>query len=97
MVVTVVLGLFPTVMLLAVFPGPYTACLGFAASMLVGNFLSVAILQWVVMPALTRVLDPWLKATSDKQRAFSVVGMLLILLVLVGLVFIFRALKIGEA
>jgi antibiotic biosynthesis monooxygenase (ABM) superfamily enzyme len=97
MVVTVVLGLFPTVMLLAIFPGPYTARLGFAASMLIGNFLSVSILQWVVMPALTKALGPWLRANGDKQRAFSVVGTLLILLVLVGLVFVFRMLRIGEA
>src|SRR5262249_46517507 len=44
-VMTVVLALFPTVMLLAVFPGPYTAPLGFAAAMLIGNFLSVSILS----------------------------------------------------
>jgi antibiotic biosynthesis monooxygenase (ABM) superfamily enzyme len=95
-VVTVVLGLFPTVMLLAVFPGPYTAALGFAASMLIGNFLSVSILQWAVSPLLDRVLRPWLKANSANDRAFSISGFVVILFVLAALVLVFRLLGIGE-
>ena len=74
-VVAVVLALFPTVMLLTVFPMPYAAPLGFAASMLIGNFLSVSLLQWAVSPALNRVLGPWLRANSDKDRAFSIAGL----------------------
>jgi antibiotic biosynthesis monooxygenase (ABM) superfamily enzyme len=96
MVLTVVLGLFPTVMLLAAFPGPYTARLGFAPAMLIGNFLSVSVLQWLVMPALTRLLAPWLRANSDRQRTLSLGGLLLILLVLAALVALFRLMGIGE-
>jgi hypothetical protein len=42
---TVLLGLYPTVMLLTLFVGPHTSRLGLALSMLVGNALSVALLQ----------------------------------------------------
>lgn len=87
---TVLLGLYPTVMLLTLFPGPYTEPLGLALAMLIGNTLSVAILQWVVMPVLNIVLTPWLRANSEKERAISVGGLFLILLVLAGLALLFR-------
>jgi len=90
MALTVLLGLYPTVMLLALFPGPYTEPLGVAVAMLIGNALSVCILQWAVMPALNMALAPWLMANSEKQRAFSVGGLFLILVLLVGLAFLFR-------
>ena len=90
MALVVLLGLYPTVMLLTIFPGPYTEPLGLALAMLIGNALSVSILQWGVMPALNILLAPWLKANSDKQRAFSVGGLLLILVLLFGLALLFR-------
>jgi hypothetical protein len=42
------------------------------------------------VPALTTLLAPWLKANSDKQRAFSIGGLFLILVLLVGLALLFR-------
>jgi antibiotic biosynthesis monooxygenase (ABM) superfamily enzyme len=87
---TVLLALYPTAMLLTLFVGPYTAPLGPALAMLVGNALSVPILQWGVMPVLTRLLAPWLKANTDKQRGFSIAGLVLILFLLVGLAALFR-------
>jgi len=90
MVVTVLLGLYPTVMLLTLFVGPYTNPLGLALSMLIGNALSVALLQWAVMPVLTALLGPWLKANGKQQRLLSIGGFLVILLVLVGLAVLFR-------
>src|SRR6478609_9782757 len=59
MMTTVLLGLYPTVTLLTVFVGPHTSHLGFAMSMLLGNALSVCLLEWVVMPVLIRLLRPW--------------------------------------
>ena len=89
MAVTVLLGLYPTVMILTIFPGPYTAPLGVALAMLVGNALSVAILQWGVMPALTSLLAPWLQANSDKQRSLSVGGFFVICVILAGFALLF--------
>lgn len=92
MALVVLLGLYPTVMLLTLFPGPYTQPLGLALSMLIGNALSVALLQWAVMPVLNLVAAPWLGANSEKQRIFSVAGIVVILALLVGLVWLFRPL-----
>jgi uncharacterized protein len=90
MALAVLFGLYPTVMVLTLFPGPYTQPLGLAFAMLIGNALSVSVLQWAVMPVLNRLLGPWLKANSDQQRAFSLGGLLLLLILLVGLALLFR-------
>ena len=86
MAMTVLLGLFPTVMLLTILVGPLTSPLGLAASMLIGNALSVSILQWVVMPALTKWLDPWLRGGKTVCRLTPI----LILLMLAVLTIVFR-------
>lgn len=90
MALTVLLGLYPTVMVLTLFPGPYMQPLGLALAMLIGNALSVSILQWAVMPALNSLLAPWLKANAEKQKALSVGGFFLILVLLAGLALLFR-------
>jgi antibiotic biosynthesis monooxygenase (ABM) superfamily enzyme len=90
MVLTVLLGLYPTVVLLSLFPGAYTAPLGMAVSLLIGNALSVSLLQWAVMPVLTAGLARWLHAPDDKRPAFAVGGGVLIVLLLAGLVVLFR-------
>ncbi len=90
MALTVLLGLYPTVMLLTLFPGPYTQPLGPALAMLIGNALSVSLLQWCVMPVLNALLAPWLQADSVQRKTFSIVGALVILFVLAGLALLFR-------
>jgi uncharacterized protein len=90
MALTVLLGLYPTVMLLTLFVGPHTSPLGLALSMLIGNALSVSILQWAVMPALNGLLAPWLHANADRGKALSAGGLFLIFLLLGGLAVLFR-------
>jgi uncharacterized protein len=90
MALTVLLGLYPTVMVLTLFPGPYMQPLGLAFAMLIGNALSVSILQWAVMPVLNSLLAPWLEANSEKKRALSIGGLLLIIVLLTGLTILFR-------
>jgi hypothetical protein len=53
--------------------------------MLISNALSVAILQWCVMPALNILLRPWLQAESRRRRALSIGGTLVIVLLLTGM------------
>jgi uncharacterized protein len=79
---SVLLALYPTVMVLAICVGPYLNPLGLAVSMLISNALSVAILQWAVTPALNPLLRPWLRANEENQGAFSVGGLVAILLLL---------------
>jgi uncharacterized protein len=92
MALTVLLGLYPTVMVLTLFPGSYTQPLGLAVAMLIGNALSVSILQWIVMPVLNSLLAPWLKANTKQQRASSFGGLVLILVLLAGFALLFRQL-----
>jgi len=90
MALSVLLGLFPTVMVLTILVGPYTSPWGLALSMLIGNALSISILQWGVMPVLTRVLGPWLNANGTNKKALTFAGLLGILLLLMVLVALFR-------
>src|SRR5262249_26775079 len=90
---SVLLALYPTVMVLAICLGPYLTPLGLAVSMLISNALSVSILQWAVTPALNPVLRPWLPANEQRQRAFSRVGLLAIRVMLGGMAILLRLLK----
>src|SRR5262249_48027353 len=87
---SVLLALYPTVMVLTICVGPYLQPLGLAVSLLVSNVLSVSLLQWAVTPALKPVLRPWLRANEPKQRAFSLGGLAAILLLLAGMAILFR-------
>jgi antibiotic biosynthesis monooxygenase (ABM) superfamily enzyme len=90
MMLTVLLGLYPTVMLLNIFVAPHYRFLGLAVSMLLGNALSVALLQWPVMPSLQAALGPWLRANGAANRAVSLGGAVLIAALLGGLMLLFR-------
>ena len=85
MALTVLLALFPTVMVLTILVGPLTSPLGLAVSMLVGNAMSISILQWVPMPRLTKGLDPG-SAGANRPGVTPV----LILLTLAVLTALFR-------
>jgi antibiotic biosynthesis monooxygenase (ABM) superfamily enzyme len=90
MALTVVLGLYPTVMLLNLVVGSYLSRVGLAVSMLIGNALSVSILQWGVMPLLERGLRPWLHADLKNQRAVLIGGSVGIIVLLAATVLLFR-------
>jgi antibiotic biosynthesis monooxygenase (ABM) superfamily enzyme len=92
-VLSVLLALYPTVMVLAICVGPYLNPLGVAVAMLISNALSVALLQWAVTPALNPLLRRWLRANEPKQRPFSLGGLVAILLLLVGMAVLFRLVK----
>jgi antibiotic biosynthesis monooxygenase (ABM) superfamily enzyme len=70
MALAVLLGLYPTVMLITLFSGTYTQPQGLAVAMLRGNSLSVVTLNWAVSPVLNTLLAPWFQANSLKQIAF---------------------------
>lgn len=80
MAMSVVLALFPTVMLLTILTGRITQPLGLAFSMLIGNIMSVSILQWGVMPILTSILRPWYKSKgwSSTLGGIAVAAVILI-------------------
>ena len=90
MALVVLLGLYPTVMLLTHFVSPWFAGLGLAFSMLIGNALSVSILQWGVMPRLTVVLRRWLSPPPRNALAVNVGGTLAVLALLGCLAVLFH-------
>ena len=90
---SVLLALYPTVMVLAIWVGPYLTPLGLAVSMLISNALSVSILQWAVTPALDPLLRPWFRANGHEQRAFSLGGLVAILFLLGGMALLFRLVR----
>jgi len=89
----VLLGLYPVVMLLTLVVSPRTVDLGTAFAMLVGNILSVATLQWAVMPLLNRALAPWLQAHGRDGRLVSVVGAAGIVAAVLGMAVLFRMIE----
>lgn len=86
----VLLGLYPVVMLLTLVVSPRTEPLGLALAMLAGNVLSVATLEWVVMPLLNRLLGPWLEASGSAGRRATIVGAAGIVAAIAGMAIGFR-------
>jgi antibiotic biosynthesis monooxygenase (ABM) superfamily enzyme len=60
------LGVFPVAMVLNLTIGPVLRSWPFVAGNAVFNACVVALLTWVVMPLVTRILHPWLRATKGK-------------------------------
>ena len=83
----VLFALYPTVMVLN-FMTPLWHNLSFPAQMLIGNILSVALLTWIVMPAVSRLLNSWLKGSiGDWKNEMMGLGTVMIGLVLFLLLF----------
>lgn len=57
----VLLALYPTVLALNEILGWLIPDVPYLLAILIGNILSVALLSWVLMPRLTRLLDGWLR------------------------------------
>jgi antibiotic biosynthesis monooxygenase (ABM) superfamily enzyme len=82
----VLFALYPTVMVLR-FLNPLWQNLSLAESMLIGNFLSVSLLTYLVMPRVSQVLGFWLEAPTrdwkNEALGLSTVAIGLFLFVLV--------------
>lgn len=84
--ISVLFALYPTVMVLT-FLNPLWRSLSLAEAMLIGNFLSVSLLTYLVMPRVSRFLSFWLEApTRDwKNEALGLstaaIGLLLFVLI----------------
>lgn len=83
---TVLLALYPTVMVLT-FLNPLWRKLSIAEAMLIGNFLSVSLLTYLVMPRVSRFLSFWLEAPTrdwkNEALGLSTVAIGLLLFVLI--------------
>jgi antibiotic biosynthesis monooxygenase (ABM) superfamily enzyme len=66
MAIATYLGVVPTIMTLALTLGPIIRSWNFVLNNLVFNACVVALLTWVVMPFITRVLHGWLAGNQQK-------------------------------
>ncbi|SRR5258706_4857032 len=66
MAVATFLGVFPVAVVLNLTLGPLIGSWPFILRNAVFNACVVALLTWVVMPQITRTLQPWLQATERK-------------------------------
>lgn len=89
MCLTVLLGLYPTVMVLALVLAPHTARFGLAASMLIGNACSVVFLEFLGMPFVNRLVGPWLRANGPADRRFSLTGLGVVVAALAAMLVVF--------
>ena len=91
MILSVLLGLYPIVMLLTILVSPCTVrWFGLAVALLIGNAISVVILEWGT-PALSRsVLAPWLRAKGREGLRVTLIGTAIILAALVVMAALFR-------
>jgi antibiotic biosynthesis monooxygenase (ABM) superfamily enzyme len=59
--VAVLIALFPTVLVITVIRNAIAPDMNLVLSILVGNIISVAILSFLLMPRLTKLMAPWLR------------------------------------
>jgi uncharacterized protein len=71
---SVLLGLYPTVVLLTLAISALWPAGPLWASLLVGNVASVSLLTWVVMPVVTRALRFWLEPAPPRGPRTDVLG-----------------------
>jgi antibiotic biosynthesis monooxygenase (ABM) superfamily enzyme len=86
---SVLLALYPTVMVLEIL-GAAPKRFGLSIAVLIGNILSVSILQWAVTPALNVVLAPWLRANAREERRVTIIGLVAIVAALGVMTYLFR-------
>lgn len=86
----VLFALYPTVMVLS-FLNPLWRNLSLAEAMLIGNFLSVGLLTYLVMPRVSQFLSFWLEAPAGDWKN-EALGLSTVAIGLVLFVLIFQAL-----
>jgi antibiotic biosynthesis monooxygenase (ABM) superfamily enzyme len=91
MFLTILVGLFPTVMLLSLFLTPFTKAYGLTISILLGNIASVSFLEWVGTPFLLNpLLGNWLCSNGPGRTGRDRAGAALIVLAVIVMLFSFR-------
>lgn len=90
-ILMVTLGLYPTVMLLAIFVEPMLMAFPLPVRMILLNVVCVTILSWPLMPWLNRCFGRWLSQRSGRSRLVQWAGAALVVAILSALVALFLA------
>lgn len=93
MALTVLLGLYPTVMILSLVLSRPLASLPYSLGLLVSNVVSVCLLQWIVMPLLTKAFSAWLRPRHSTGVAGTIGGAMTIVVLLACMAGAFVALS----
>ncbi|MFF2083750.1 antibiotic biosynthesis monooxygenase [Nocardia sp. NPDC058176] len=72
---SVLVGLYPTVVILTVLIAEIWPGAQLWISLLIGNILSVSLLTWVVMPLVTRALGFWMRPRPRRDPRIDAVGL----------------------
>lgn len=80
----VLLMLFPLVMIETRLLSPWTASFNGAVAMFIANGISAAMLSWALMPVAVRALHWWLVPQGLYQKAITIVGSLLVIMLYVA-------------
>ncbi|QDU64079.1 Antibiotic biosynthesis monooxygenase [Planctomycetes bacterium Pan216] len=73
-VLTVILVLYPTVMTITTLLSPHLSPLPLPIVILIGNIISVNMLQWALMPITTRLLSRWLRPLESSGLLITIAG-----------------------
>ncbi|MFO0879489.1 MAG: hypothetical protein U0840_19245 [Gemmataceae bacterium] len=87
---SVLLGLYPTVMVLTLYLAPFTQRFGLAAAILISNVVCCAFLEWLGGPVIQLLLGPWLRARGKEDRARNLMGTALIVAALASMAVLFH-------
>jgi uncharacterized protein len=87
----VLLCLYPTVMLLSKSLSPVLSDFGVkqSLSVFVGNVISIVLLQWVVVPTISRPFRRWLDPIDGVSARISLAGATVIVIVYAALLALF--------
>ncbi|MFC4603400.1 antibiotic biosynthesis monooxygenase [Rhodococcus kronopolitis] len=86
---SVLVGLYPTVVVLTVALTELWPDAALWFTLLVGNVASVALLTWVVMPVVTRALGFWLEPADHRDRRRDTLGLVVSLAFLAAAAVVF--------
>lgn len=86
----VLVGLYPTIMVLTLCLSPHTQHFGPAVAILIGNVVSCAFLEWLGSPMICLFLGPWLRARGEEGRSRNLVGTALIVGSLIAMAGLFH-------
>ena len=92
------LGLYPTVMLINILLNPLVRHFTFAVEIFIGNVLSTIVLTWLVMPWVSRSLHFWLATpirgvVPGGRWKMEVLGVCMVVVSLMLCVLVFRAVR----
>ncbi len=90
MAMLILLMLYPTVMVTAVWVDPLLKSWPIAYSTFLINAIIVSVLTWVAMPAITRVYNFWLSNKAGKVLVVNLLGALPVVLIYILLAFLFN-------